>query len=211
MKKLLALTLVPGIIMAAVFIAFGESFEASLSQQAFLEQHRNNSDAWLIASGMLIGDLILPVPASGIMAAIGNIYGITTGFIINFCAFTGSSLLAYLLALLFSRSGSKWLCSKEEMNRYREWFDSWGGHAVIVSRLFPILPEVTALTAGFTRMNFKKYVIALTAGSAPVCFLYTWLGYSTREEPFWGIIIAVSIPLILFVLMNKYIFNKRTD
>ncbi len=205
MKKLLALVLIPGIIMAGLFILWGDQFEASLNQQAFVKEYGQSSNAWLVAFSLMISDLFLPVPASGIMAAIGSIYGLGIGLMINFIAFFGAGMLAYLLARVFSSKGARWICSEEELETYKIFFDKWGGHAIIISRLFPILPEVTSLLAGFSKMNFKSYSSSLFLGTLPVCVFYTWLGHSTKEEPFWGIIAAVSLPLILWIFFNKYI------
>jgi uncharacterized membrane protein YdjX (TVP38/TMEM64 family) len=204
-KKLLALVLIPGIIMAGLFVLWGDQFEAALNQDAFIKEYGQSSDAWLIALGLMISDLFLPIPASGIMAAIGNIYGIGIGLLINFFAFFGAGMLAYIIARAFSSKGAQWLCSAEELETYKAFFDKWGGHSIIISRLFPILPEVTSLLAGFSKMNFKSYTTSLFLGTLPVCAFYTWLGHSTKEEPFWGIIAAVSLPLILWFIFNRYI------
>ena len=209
MKKILGLVFIPGLIMAVVFVLWGDSFESSLNQQAFVDKY-DPAEAWLVAIGLILSDLFLPIPASGIMAAIGSIYGIGLGFTINFCSFLSAGLIAYGLARVFSHKGARWICSDEELENYKGFFDRWGGHSIIISRLFPILPEVTSLLAGFSKMNFKKYVISLIFGTLPVSFLYTWLGHASKEEPFWGILISVFTPLIIwFLLSNKISFNKN--
>lgn len=195
--------------MALVFVIWGDQFESSLNQQAFIDEYSQNDNAWLVAAGLILADLFLPIPASGIMAAIGNIYGMWIGLLINFGAFFTAGLLAYSLARGISHSGLKWIYNEDELEKYKEFFDNWGGHSIIISRLFAILPEVVSLLAGFTKMNFKKYIISLFIGTLPVCAFYTWLGHSTKEEPFWGIIVAVTLPLIFWFIFNKNVnLNK---
>ena len=172
MKKLASFIFIPGLIMALVFVVCGDSFEASFSQESFQKSHQNTSNAWLIAIGLMISDLFLPIPASGIMAAIGVIYGFQLGFIINFAGTMSSGLVAYALARLLGKKGISKICSPQEVEDYKEFFDRWGGLAIIASRFLPILPEVLSVAAGFSSMNCKKFSLALTLGS-----LATWLGY----------------------------------
>jgi uncharacterized membrane protein YdjX (TVP38/TMEM64 family) len=209
LKKLFALIFIPGLIMAGIFFALGDSFDAALNQQAFQDKF-NSSNAWLAALGLLIADLLLPIPASGIMAAIGSLYGLFTGTLINFCGFTSAGLVGYAVARLLGQKTATWLCSEEELSRFKNLFDQWGGTAVILSRAFPILPEVLALLAGFNRMNFYKFTTSLILGCFPVSLLYTWLGVYSKNSPAWGIAVAVTLPLLLWLVLNK-VYKKSEE
>lgn len=39
------------------------------------------------------------------------------------------------------------IASDEELDQFQKFFDRWGGIAIIVSRIMPILPEIMALLA----------------------------------------------------------------
>ena len=209
MKKLLALSFGPGAVMALLFVFSGDYFEEILKADEFNRQF-NSSSAWLVAIALMISDLFLPIPASAIMSAIGSKYGLVTAFFINTGGLLMAGLTAYFLAKTFSRKGSHFICSDQELNEYSDFFNKWGGLAIIISRALPILPEVTSLMAGFTKMNFKKYFSSLFLGSAAVSLLYSWIGSSSAEEPFWGIAIAVAIPLVLWIPVNKLIHKNKT-
>ena len=61
--------------MAIVFILLGDAFEAALSPDKFLKEYGTNNWIWLIAIGLMVSDLLLPIPASGIMSSIASLYG----------------------------------------------------------------------------------------------------------------------------------------
>ena len=207
MKKLLAISFVPGAVMALLFLIWGDYFETILNPTDFNQKYEVHQ-AWVFAIVLMVSDLFLPIPASAVMSAIGSKYGMLIGFIINFSGLILAGFVAYFSAILFSRKGSSFICSEKEIEEYSKFFNKYGGISVIVSRALPILPEVTSLMAGFSRMNFKQYCTSLVLGSAPVALLYSWIGSSMSKEPVWGIAIAVSIPLLLW-LPFQYRLNKQ--
>ena len=194
--------------MAGLFIFSGDYFEEILRADEFYNKY-DSSSAWLVAIGLMVSDLFLPIPASAIMSAIGSKYGFLNAFFINTAGLILSGLSAYFVSWAFSKKGSRFICSESELNEYSAFFDKWGGLSIIVSRALPILPEVTSLMAGFAGMNFKKYCLALLLGAAGVSLLYSWIGSSSAEEPLWGIAVAVTIPLLVWIPVNKIIQAKR--
>jgi len=74
------------------------------------------------------------------------------------------------------------ICSPQEIEEHHLFFDRWGGWAVIFSRLMPILPEVVILLAGFAKMNFRRFFIALMLGSIPMALFFSWLGHVSRDD-----------------------------
>ena len=207
MKKLLAISFIPGAVMALLFAFSGDYFEEVLKADEFNRKF-DHSNAWLVAIGLMLSDLFLPIPASAIMSAIGSKYGLINAFFINTGGLLMAGLTAYFLAKFFSNKRARFICSEQELDEYSHFFNKWGGLAIIASRALPILPEVTSLMAGFTKMNFKKYFSSLLLGSAAVSLLYSWIGSSSENEPLWGIAIAVAIPLILWIPASKLIQDK---
>ena len=59
------------------FLVMGERFEAQFTAEAargWLAEYGMRW-GWLAAMGLLVADLILPVPATGVMSALGYVYG----------------------------------------------------------------------------------------------------------------------------------------
>ena len=196
MKKLLAISFIPGAAMALLFLFFGDYFEESLKPDAFNKSFDFGS-AWIVAIGLMVSDLFLPIPASAIMSAIGSKYGMLMGFIINFTGLLLSGITAYFTARALSKKYLRLICTEKEIQEYGHFFNRFGGTSIILSRALPILPEVTSIMAGFVKMNLRLYLGSLTLGSAGVALLFTWLGHSSAQEPIWGIATSVCIPLVL--------------
>jgi uncharacterized membrane protein YdjX (TVP38/TMEM64 family) len=132
--------------------------------------------AWLIGIGLLIGDLVLPVPTPPVMATLGTLYGSLLGGLIASVGSVLAGLTAYGLARVFGHRGIRLLADDEELARFRAFFDSWGTAGIIASRALPVVPEIMTLLAGAAKMHFGRFLLALVVGSLPVGLLMAWAG-----------------------------------
>lgn len=201
------------VVLAVVFIAqfelFGQRFEVLFSQERCIEWFNSIKPyGWAIGLALLVGDLLLPVPATGIMAALGNVYGIGAGTLLGTLGSAGAGFTGYFLARLLGRKGSLRLASQEELDRFRDLFDRWGGMAIIVSRILPVLPEVMAILAGLARMHPARFSLALLLGTVPTSLLFAWIGAASRSMPAYGILAAVLLPLLLWPLFLRFAVRK---
>ena len=197
--RVLLLAAALGLFFAIEFALFGDYFDAIFNQQQCLAWFAGAKPfAWAIGIGLLIGDILLPVPASGVISALGAVYGVWLGAFIGLIGTIASAYTGYLLARFYGRRGAHLLASEEELARFQEFFDEWGGWAIIISRAMPILPEVIAILAGIARMKNSRFVSALLLGSLPPCLLFSYIGFSSRETPWLGIGGATLLPLLLW-------------
>ena len=201
-------------ILAAIFLAgfhfWGESLEDLFNQEACIRwfaQSRNY--AWALGIGLLLTDLLLPIPATGIMAALGNVYWVFLGTLVGTIGSAGAGVTGYFLARYLGEKVVGFLASEEEIRRFRYLFDRWGGPAIIVSRILPILPEVMSLLAGLARMSLARFLTALLLGTVPTCFLFSYLGWASRSEPWFGMTAAVLLPLVIWPLFLKYTKSQK--
>ncbi|MDA3787113.1 MAG: VTT domain-containing protein [Desulfobacula sp.] len=161
--------------------------------------------AWIVGILLLVSDILLPVPATGIMAALGSVYGVCTGAIISMVGSVGAGLIGYSIARALGRKGSRWIASEEEIIKFKSFFDQWGSYAIIISRILPILPEVVAILAGLSRMKFSRFVSALIAGTLPVSFLFSWMGAYSGFTPGIGLLIAIIFPVLIWPFFIKMV------
>ena len=83
MKKLLILMFILSFIFLGMFALFGGQFENFFVFDQFGSSD-NKHYASLLAVLALIGDIILPLPATGIMASLGKLQGFWIGSIYSF-------------------------------------------------------------------------------------------------------------------------------
>lgn len=156
--------------------------------------------AWLAGLVLLVADLVLPIPGTVVMSALGAVYGFWLGGLLA----AGGGMLAgcfgYGVGRFFDeKTARKWLGEKD-FEKGKLLFTRRGAWVVAGSRALPILPEVLACMAGLLRMPFGKFSVALACGSLPMGFLFAWVGAVGREAPAWGLIFSIAFPALLWGL-----------
>lgn len=200
--KILLVVVALGLIFAIEFALVGDYFELILNQERCLAWFAGmKSVAWAVGILLLVSDILLPIPASGVIAALGSVYGVWMGALFGSVGVISGAYVGYFIARF---AGLRWihcLASEEELIRFQVFFDRWGGWAIIASRIMPILPEVLVLLAGMARMKHARFAVAVILGALPVCFLFSYVGFVNRQTPWSGIALATIMPLIFWPLI----------
>lgn len=78
----------------------------------------------------------------------------------------------------FVRRHGRWLTMEwEDVEKLRRFFDRWGGITIFVFRFMPFGRTVISIPAGLLHMNFWRFVLFTTAGSAVWNTLLVGVGY----------------------------------
>lgn len=197
--------------IAALFLLswglFGEGLEEVWNVEklaGYFEQAK--SWAWLLGILLLLVDLLLPIPGTIVMSALGVVYGFWIGGLIATIGSMLAGILGYGVGRFFDESFAKRWLGERDFEKGKSLFERGGAWVVAISRALPILPEVLACMAGLLRMPFGKFVIALACGSVPMGFLFAWIGAIGREQPAWGFAFSIGVPAVLWsaaALMRK--------
>lgn len=159
--------------------------------------------AWAAGIALLAGDLVLPVPGTVVISALGLIYGILLGGAIAVVGLMSAGLCGYGIGRLFGeRFARRWLGDRD-YEKGKLLFAAGGGWVVALSRALPILPEVISCTAGLVRMPFKHFVVSLGCGSVPMGFLFAAIGQAGREAPGWAIGLSLAVPALLWLAASR--------
>ena len=185
-------------ILAFGFLLFHSEFDAWLAAEKGLEWLRGQGPlAGLLGAGLIASDLFLPVPASGLTAALGEIYG---GFVGGLYASAGSlsgGFLAYGLVRLLGRRAALFIGGKD-LDRLQRFFEKKGAFAIATTRVVPLVPEILCSLAGLAPMPLKRFSIALASGSIPLSFVFSFYGSASESEPLKMLLIATAIPTCVF-------------
>lgn len=155
--------------------------------------------AWMLGIGLIIGDLVLPIPTPPVMATMGTLYGAFTGGAIAAIGSILAGLTAYGIARVVGPRGVRRIASDVELERFQDFFNRWGTAGIIASRAMPVLPEVLTLLAGTARMNFGRFLLALIIGSVPVGLFMAWAGNAAGTSSMLLIVLTV-IPAGLWIV-----------
>ena len=141
---------------------------------------------------MTIESACIPLPSEIIMPFAG--YLVYTGRFSLFWAATAGALgcnlgsvIAYEIGSyggrpLVERYGSYVFIGRHELERADRFFQRFGGIAVFLGRLLPVIRTFIALPAGIARMPRLRFHIYTFIGSWPWCFLLAWIGMKLGEH-----------------------------
>ena len=128
-----------------------------------------------IGVGLLIADVVLPVPSSIVMVAHGALFGVLWGTMLSLLGSVGAAVFGFAIG---RRGGAllERVVTPAERARASDILARWGTLAIIVTRPVPLLAETVAIMAGASSMTWRAIVVASIAGSLPPALLYALTG-----------------------------------
>jgi uncharacterized membrane protein YdjX (TVP38/TMEM64 family) len=132
-------------------------------------------NAALTGVGLLIADIILPVPSSLIMIANGALFGVAIGTFLSIIGNLGAALVGFFIGRRSEPVLARFV-PPEERSRANHLLNEWGLLAIIITRPVPLLSETTIIMAGASTMDWRSMILATLAGSFPGAVLYALTG-----------------------------------
>jgi len=172
-----------------------------------------------VALMMAIESACIPLPSEIIMPFSG--YLVYTGrFELQLVAIAGAigCLLGSYVAYYVGASGGRWfllhygrwvLIAPHEIELADWFFDRWGGPAVFISRLLPVVRTFIAFPAGVSRMRLLPFTLYTLVGSYLWCLALAYAGMKLGQHweelsPFFhrfntaiGVLIIVGAALVI--------------
>lgn len=208
--RLFVTALVLAALFCVTFAVWGGDFMRWFSGDAALQWIRSwGAWGWLAIIGLLMSDLVLPVPATPVMTAAGYIYGPVLGGLISATGSFCAGLLGYGLCRAFGQNIARRLAGERELEEHHTLFQRSGPWLVAASRWLPLLPEVVSCLAGLTRMPFRLFATALACGSLPLGFVYAGIGAAGQENPRLALVLSIVVPPILWLLVRPLLSRHK--
>ncbi len=202
--RLLLVLLLPAAVLLLPFLLVGDRLDAALGGPRLVELlAAAGSWAWVVGIALLVGDLILPIPASGVMAALGIVYGPWLGGVIAAAGSFLAGSLGYLLCRGLGQRAASWLLGQRDLRRGTELADRHGGWLAAASRALPLLPETVACAAGLVRMRPAVFFAALACGAVPTGLAFATLGSLGADRPLASIAVATLLPLAVWPIAQR--------
>ena len=207
--RLLSVFLLLGVLIAIPFLIWGDEFEAVFTVEGAAEWLHGHGDlAWLVAIVLLMCDLVLPLPSTAVLSALGFVYGTLWGGIIGSIGSVLSGSLAYWLARNLGRRAAERVAGRHDLERGERVFASVGGWVVALSRWLPLLPEVVACMAGLTRMPVAAFHWALLCGTLPMAFTFAAVGATGAQRPGVALALSAVVPVLLWPVAQALLRRK---
>jgi uncharacterized membrane protein YdjX (TVP38/TMEM64 family) len=123
----------------------------------------------LVGVGLLLADLVLPVPSSVVMIFLGRVLGFPAGAALSWLATIASALVAFAIGRRMRRGSVP-----ESLDRRLR---AHGVLVVAITRPVPVLAETTAVAAGMVpAMTWRRMLIGTVAGTAPPALVFAAAG-----------------------------------
>ena len=197
-----ALTLVPALVL-------DDEIDAALGGEAGLARLRSYGPwAWLAGIGLIVADLVLPVPSTAVISALGMLYGPWLGGLIGGAGSALAGVVAYAAGRWVGGPALRLFVGPAEMARLPRFFARYGLWAIALSRWMPLLPEALCGLAGVARMRAGPFLAALSCGSFAMGFAFGSLGAHYLDRPAAGLIVSALIPLAVWPPVH-YFLRRR--
>jgi uncharacterized membrane protein YdjX (TVP38/TMEM64 family) len=168
-------------------------------------------DAWAWAVGIVLiwADLLLPVPQTVVIAALGIIYGTVLGGLLGSVGLITGGLLGYVLMLTSARRMVRRLVGPQSLNTMQGLFERAGSWAIILTRSLPYsIPEAMVFLAGLAGMPMGKFTAALAIGSVPTAFAFAAIGAGWADRPILALAASYVLPTLLLPVA-LYVTRRR--
>jgi uncharacterized membrane protein YdjX (TVP38/TMEM64 family) len=147
--------------------------------ERWLDQAGPGSAALVV--GLLVADILLPVPSSFVMVFSGAAFGVVAGSALALVGSIAGEWLGFELVRRHGRGLATQLVGADEIDSLRGFFDRYGTSAVVMTRPLPIVMETISIIAGLSGMSRARFVGASLAGTAPIVVVYAYAGAVSRE------------------------------
>lgn len=150
-----------------------------------------------VGVGLLMADVVLPVPSSLIMVAHGALFGVIQGTMLSLIGSVGAAMFGFAIG---RRGGTllERIVTPAERDRADSLLRRWGTLAVIVTRPVPVLAETVAIIAGTSSLRWRSVIFASIVGSFPSALLYALSGAAIAN--FQNTVLMFGVVLVVAVL-----------
>jgi uncharacterized membrane protein YdjX (TVP38/TMEM64 family) len=172
------------------------------ANNAVLTLRQYENWAWALGIALIWADVVLPVPQTAVIAALGIIYGTLLGALLGSLGLITGGLLGYVLMLTSARRYVQRFVGRQSLHKLERLFDQGGAWAIVLTRSLPYsVPEAMVFLAGLAGMPTGKFVAALTIGSVPTAFVFAAIGAGWAHQPILALAVSYILPIFLLPIM----------
>jgi uncharacterized membrane protein YdjX (TVP38/TMEM64 family) len=196
----------PLLIVAALLLpvlVLGLAFEEDV-QRWVTREWSTATRFWVIVAA-LAGDILLPVPSSGVSTYAGGTLGIVAG--------TGASWLGMTLGAIGGFALARWLGRPfaerhggSDVAALDDFAQRYGVAALVLTRPLPLLAEACVLVSGASRLSWRRFLLPVMLSNLAIALAYAATGayFEQQQSLAEGVILAILIPLGIAILVRRY-------
>ncbi|MBE0475701.1 MAG: TVP38/TMEM64 family protein [Coriobacteriia bacterium] len=161
--------------------------------------------------GLLVADVLMPVPSSLVMAAGGALFGPVAGAALSLAGSVGGFAVAFALGRRGSRLLGR-LVPPAERVAADGLLSRRGAIAILLTRPVPVLAEAVALLAGASPLSWGRALAASAVGALPGAVLCSLAGALATRLPHAALLLGAAVPAAgAFWAVDSYVQSRRPD
>ena len=165
--------------------------------------------AWAAGIALIWADVVLPVPQTAVIAALGIIYGTLLGGLLGSLGLITGGFLGYALMRTSARRVVQRFAKGWSLQKMERLFDQRGPWAIVLTRSFPYsVAEIMVFLAGLADMPMGKFIAALALGSVPTAFVFAAIGAGWADQPILALVVSYMLPILLLPIV-LYLMRPR--
>jgi uncharacterized membrane protein YdjX (TVP38/TMEM64 family) len=181
------------------------------ANDAVLMLREHDGWAWALGVVLIWADVVLPVPQTAVIAALGIIYGTVLGGLVGSVGLISGGALGYVLMRTSARRFVHRLVGRQSLHKMESLFERAGVWAIVLTRSLPYsVPEAIVFLAGLAGMPMGKFTMALTVGSVPIAFVFAAIGAGWADQPILALIVSYVLPMLLLPIA-LYLMRLRAS
>jgi membrane-associated protein len=115
---------------------------------------------------------------------------------------------------VFNRTDSRFL-RQAHLRKAHEFFERYGGRAIVLARFVPIVRTFVPFVAGVGRMDYRRFLAFNVAGGFVWIYAFTYLGFAFGNHPLvqrnFKVVILAIIVLSLLPMVIEFIRARATS
>jgi len=180
------------------------------ANDAVLTLRQYDDWAWALGIALIWADLVLPIPQTSVLAALGIIYGTVLGGLLGSLGLITGGLLGYALMRTSARRHVQRFIGPQSLQKMERVFEQGGAWAIVLTRSLPYsLSEVMVFLAGLASMPARPFIAALAIGSVPTAFVFAAIGAGWADQPILALGVSYVLPIFL-VPIALYLVRPST-
>ena len=155
----------------------------------------------LAVVGLLVVDLLMPIPSSVVCTLAGAVLGSVGGVLVCWLGLNLSALVGYVLSRWLGPRFVARFSSEETIAETITWVERFGPWGLVVCRSLPVLAEASVFFVGMHSMQPKRFWPPVIFANLGISIAYCTMGRFAAEQGWFvtAVAIAIAVPVLAMI------------
>jgi uncharacterized membrane protein YdjX (TVP38/TMEM64 family) len=154
--------------------------------------------------GLLVADILAPVPSSLVGVALGASFGSVSGTLLVWLGLTGGTLIGYAAGRRLGRPLVRASVGGRDLAGLDRLVARHGLWALAFLRAVPVMAEASVILAGAGALRFRAFLAVMALSNLGVAFVYAQIGVFGVEAGSMGLAMAgaMALPALAWLIQK---------